>query len=116
MEVNIKITEGCTCFSYCINDIEWSDLTDKESENYNIEFVDKICEELIKQAQEQYQLPEWIMEYLWDGADTICEQDTFTNLVKHNKHTREKYLGTCDVCNDSIYEWELKISLNNYSI
>ena len=32
MKVKIEITEGCTSYSYTINDIEWVDLVDKESD------------------------------------------------------------------------------------
>ena len=32
MKVKIEITEGCISYSYTINDIEWVDLVDKESD------------------------------------------------------------------------------------
>ena len=113
MKVNIEITEGCVDFSYLINDIEWVYLVDKESDNYNIKLVNNVCEELIEQAKFQYQLPHWIIEYLWDGMDdTYCTQDTFVKLVKNNKNTKEEYLGTCDECGDTIYRWKLTLKIN----
>ena len=112
MKVNIEITEGCINFSYLINGIEWVDLVDKESEHYNIDFIDKVCEALINEATEQYQLQHWIIEYLWDGDyETICSQDTFIKLVQNNKNVKEEYLGTCDECGDMIYRWKLEINI-----
>lgn len=112
MKVKIEITEGCTSYSYTINDIEWVDLVDKESDYYNLELADKVCEELLKQAQEQYQLPNWIMDYLWDGCNATCEQYTFTKLVKNNKDTKEEYLGHCGQCGDMIYRWILELDIS----
>ena len=113
MEVNIEITEGCVNFSYLINDIEWVDLVDKESDNYNIKLVNNVCEELIEQAKFQYQLPHWIIEYLWDGTDDpYCTQYTFIELVKNNKNTKEECLGTCVECGDTIYRWKLTLKIN----
>ena len=112
MKVNIEITEGCTNFSYLINGVEWVDYTNEESEHYNIDFIDKVCEALINEVIEQYQLPHSIECYLWDGDyETYCSQDTFTRLVYNNKNTKEEYLGTCDECGDSIYRWKLEINI-----
>lgn len=113
MKAKIKITEGCISYSYLINDKEWVDLTDEESKDYNLELVDDVCEELINQAQEQYQLPTWITNYLWDGDDAACSQDTFIRLVKNNKHTIEKHLGKCEECGDYIYEWYLELEIKD---
>lgn len=112
MKVNIEITEGCTNYSYLINNIEWVDYISKESEHYNIDFLDKVCEKLIDEVTKQYQLPYWITCYLWDGDyETYCSQDTFIKLVQNNKNTKEEYLGTCDECGDSIYRWKLDIEI-----
>ena len=113
MKVNIEITEGCTNFSYLINGIEWVDYTSKESEHYNIDFVNKVCEVLINEVTKQYQLPNWIIEYLWDGYDAYCTQDTFTRLVYNNKNTKQECLGTCDECGDTIYRWKLEIEIED---
>ena len=104
--MNIEITEGCVCFSYLINNKEWVDYeTEKEKE-----FLNRVCEKLIKQIVEQYNIPHFLEDYLWDGDyDIICSQDTFIKLVKNNKNTKEKYLGRCDCCGDSIHKWTLNI-------
>ena len=112
MKVNIEITEGCINFSYLINNIEWVDLTCEESRHYDISLINKVCEKLIDEATEQYQLPNWIIEYLWDGDyETYCQQGTFINLVKVNKNTKEECLDTCDECGDTVYRWKLEINI-----
>lgn len=111
MKVNIEITEGCTSFSYLINNKEWIEYADNESTKEDTEFLDKVHEKLINEAQEQYQLPNWIICYLWDGNDTYCTQDTFVRLVQNNKNTKEECLGTCDECGDTIYRWKLEINI-----
>lgn len=112
MKVNIEITEGCTNFSYLINDIEWVDYTDPESEHYYIGFIDNVCDALIDEAKEQYQLPNWVLGYFCDGDyETLCSQDTFTKLVQNNKNTKEECLGTCDECGDTVYRWKLEINI-----
>lgn len=112
MKVNIEITEGCTNFSYLINDIEWVEYINEDSEHYNIDFLDYVCEALINEAQEQHQLPNWIISYLYDGDyETLCSQDTFVKLVQNDKNTKEECLGTCDECGDTIYRWKLEINI-----
>lgn len=112
MKVNIEITEGCTNFSYLINNKEWIDYIDNKSEYYNTVFLDEVCEALINEAKKQYNLPEWIIGSLYDGNfETICEQDTFVKLVQNNKNTKEECLGTCDECGDTVYRWKLNINI-----
>ena len=113
MKVNIEITEGCTDFSYLINNVEWMDYVSKNSKHYNAEFLQDVCEKLIHEAQKQYQLPLWVTDYFWDGDyDTFCSQDTFITLVKNNKNTKIKSLGNCDECGDIIYRWTLELEIN----
>lgn len=112
MKVNIEITEGCTNFSYLINGVEWVDYIDNKSEHYNILFLDEVCDKLINEITEQYQLPNWIVSYLYDGDyETACEQSTFIKLVQNNKKTEEECLGTCDECGDTVYRWKLEINI-----
>lgn len=110
MKVKIQIIEGCTNFSYTINNKEFVDLTNSYSQNYDIELLNSVCEILIKQATTQYNLPDWIVDYLWDGEyEPACSQSTFIKLVKQNKNTKETYIGTCEVCGDMIFKWELEL-------
>lgn len=111
MKVNIEITEGCMSFSYLINGIEWVELDDKESKNYNIELLNKVTEALIKEVVEQYNIPSFMEDYLWDGIETNCEQDTFIRLVKNDKNTTVENLGHCDDCGDDIERYKLEIEI-----
>lgn len=113
MKAKIEITEGCTAYSYAINNKEWSELVDKESKYYDLDFVNKVCETLINEIQEQYQLPNWVIDYFWDSCDTTCEQYTFIKLVKNDKNTKEEYLGHCDQCGDMIYRWTLETEIKD---
>lgn len=108
MKIHIEITEGCTNFSYTINKKEFVDLIDRHSDNYDIELVNSVCEKLIEQATVQYNLPYWIVNYLWDGEyEEVCSQRTFITLVKQNKNIKEEYCGTCSTCGDTILKYEL---------
>lgn len=112
MKVDINITEGCTCFSYTINGKEWTLLTDPNSEDYDIGFVNAVCSKLIEEVKKQYGLPEWILGYLYDGDyEAECTQQMFITLVQNNKNVKEKWLGDCDECGDSIYEWKLVVDI-----
>lgn len=112
MEITIEITEGCTNCSYLINGVEWAVFYNNGSEYYNIELLDKVAEALINEAQEQYQLPDWIVDYLYDGGYTSCCQDTFALLVRNNKRTILEDLGHCDECGDDIERMTLKLNIN----
>lgn len=112
MKVLIEITEGCTAYSYTINGKEWVNLTDPKSEDYNIDFVNDVCCKLIDEAKEQYNLPEWVAGYLYNGDyENICTQQMFATLVQNNKNVKKEWLGDCDQCGDSIYKWLLKIEV-----
>ena len=111
MKVNIEITEGCMSYSYLINGIEWVELYDKESDHYNIELLDKVAEALIKEVVEQYNIPSFMEDYLWDGIETNCSQDTFVKLVQNNKNTTIESLGHCDECGDDIERWKLELHI-----
>lgn len=113
MNVKIEITEGCICNSCRINGIEWIKLYEKEYEEYDINFLNIVSGELIRDTQKQYNLPDWIMSGVWDGVDSYCTQETFIMLVKNNKNTKFEDLGHCDECGDDIYEWTLELMTPN---
>lgn len=112
MEVTIEITEGCTDYSYRINGVEWNKLYDKESKHYNIELLDKVVEALIDEAKKQYHLPDWILEFLFDGVYTNCSLDMFAMLVSNNKRAKLEDLYHCDECGDDVYRTTLKINVD----
>lgn len=114
MKVSIEITEGCIGYSYCINGKEWVNLINPTSEDYNINLVSEVCNELLKEIQQQYNLPIWIIKDLENDYDTVCNLDTFRDLVLNNKNTKEKQLGVCEECGDSSYEWLLTLNVEDY--
>lgn len=113
-DIRISITEGCINYSYCINGLEWVDLIDPEYSEYSPEFVNDILDKLIKDIVEQYAIPPFMVDYLYDGDyDIDCSQGTFIKLVQHNKSTITKYLGTCEECGDTIIEYKLNLKLDD---
>lgn len=114
MKANIIISEGCTTYSYCINEVEWVELTDKESKNYNPDLVNAVCEELLDDLCDQVpNIPAFLIRNLYnvDNAnhDILFSQDIFIDLVKINKNTKYENLGTCEECGDLIETYELNI-------
>ncbi len=110
-DVTIEITEGCTNYSYLIDGVEWTELCDKESEHYNIFLIDDVVDALVYEAQEQYNLPNWIIDLLYDAHLPCCTQDTFVKLVRNNNRTELEDLGHCDECGDDIVRMTLKLNI-----
>lgn len=113
--VLIEITEGCTCYSYLINGIEWVELTDPTSKDYTTnhnDIINDVHNALVGELLQQYYIPAFLTDNLYDNESddyeyVPCTQDTFVNLVKSNNRTKKKYLGTCDECGDTIYKYTL---------
>lgn len=111
------MSEGCTCWSYTINDIEYVELTDPNSDKFNVNIVNNVFEALVNELIVQYKIPPFMISYLYDGdyyesdelSDLLCTQDTFINCVKANKKCKEECLGTCDQCGDTIYTYKLEL-------
>lgn len=119
--VEIEITQGCTSYSYCINGVEWVDLTDKESERYDPGLVNAVTAQLLDEFEEQYPgIPRFLIYNLYEvesgNPDIDFDQDIFASLVKHNKNTIEESLGTCEECGDSVYRWGLAIEVPMYNL
>ena len=119
--VRISISEGCLAYSYCINDVEWVDLTDKDSDKYDSSLVNAVCSELLDELEDQYPgIPSFLIYNLYEvgnhNSDLDFEQDVFIELVKNNKNTNHAYLGTCDECGDTIETYELTIEVPNYNL
>lgn len=119
--VQIAISEGCIAYSYCIDEIEWVELTDPSSEKYDPNLVNAVCGELLDELEDQYpDIPSFLIYNLYEvgnnNSDLDFEQDIFIDLVKTNKNTIRTYLGTCDDCGDSIETYELTINVPNYNL
>lgn len=112
MKIPIEITEGCTCYSYQINGKEWVDLL-KEKNEHNIQTLTKIIDILVGEIQQQYKLPKFVIDIIYDNNEFPfpISQETFIRLVKNNINTKYEKLGTCDCCGDTIESWKLNINL-----
>ena len=80
--MKLEVTEGCTAFSYTVNDKEWVDLTDDERKDV-----------LLKIIQSQIEF-------------NNC-QDVFISLVR--EFGKYKNLGRCEQCGDCIETHTLEI-------
>lgn len=120
MKVKIRMSEGCICYSYTLNDIEYADLTDPDSDKFNVGFINNVFEALVNELIVQYKIPPFMISYLYDGdyyesdelGNLLCTQGTFIDCVKANKNCKEECLGTCDECGDTIYEYKLDIEID----
>lgn len=119
--VKIFISEGCIAYSYCIDEIEWVELTDSSSDKYDPNLVNAVCGELLDELEDQYpDIPSFLIYNLYEvgnsNSDLDFEQSIFIDLVKANKNTVRAYLGRCDECGDSIETYELTINVPNYNL
>ena len=81
-KMKLEVTEGCTAFSYTVNDKEWVDLTDDDRKDV-----------LLKIIQSQIEF-------------NNC-QDVFISLVQ--EFGKYKNLGRCEQCGDCIETHTLEI-------
>lgn len=120
--VKIEITEGCTCYSYTINGIEWVDLTDPESPDYTINhdnIVERVFDALYIDINTQYNIPSFLRGFMMDNYEdnfnaVPCTQQMFCNMVETHKNTKSKCLGYCDECGDTIYRYTLNLKIEKY--
>jgi hypothetical protein len=106
MEVKIEITEGCMCYSYTINGIEYGDLIDKESDDYNPDFVYDVLEAMTNEIYKQRK----------DNQDLITveienSQWFFERLVQFNNNTEVTDISYCEQCGDTIITKSLTINI-----
>ena len=81
-KMKLEVTEGCTAFSYSVDDKEWVDLSNEERKNV-----------LLKIIQSQIEF-------------NNC-QDVFISLVQ--EFGKYKNLGRCEQCGDCIETHTLEI-------
>lgn len=119
-DINIEITEGCTAYSYTINGIEWSDLTDPDSEYYTEKqngLIDYAFTKLYNELVDQYDIPNFLLDCMWDNDNyndnceqIPCTQYMFTQMVKANRNTvveHDDYV--CECCGDTVTTYRLKL-------
>lgn len=116
--INIEITEGCTAYSYTINGIEWSDLTDPNSEYYTEkqnDLINVVFNKLYNELVDQYDIPNFLLDYMWDNDDdnwenVPCTQYMFIKMVKANRNTVIEYDDyVCECCGDTVTTYRLKL-------
>ena len=125
--MKIEITEGCVCYSYCIDGKEYVDLVDPEHEDYNPEIIKKVFHILLERAdkrgdysiwdslygsfndEEVYEIVENYINKEIDKGNLSDLQDTFIRLVKSDSDTIYKMSGPCECCGDYIEEYILNL-------
>lgn len=116
MEVKIEITEGCTCYSYTINGIEYGDLIDKESDDYNPDFVYDVLEAMTNEIYEQRKDNQDLITVL-DDVFTFIEIENsqwfFERLVQFNNNTEVTDISYCEQCGDTIITKSLTINIED---
>lgn len=80
--MELKVTEGCTAFSYTVNDKEWVDLSNEERKDVLLKII---------QSQNNF---------------NNC-QEIFTSLVQ--EFGQYNFLGHCEDCGDYITTYILEI-------
>lgn len=125
--MKIEITEGCVCYSYCIDDKEYVDLVDPKHEDYNPEIIKKVFHILLERAdkrgdysiwdrlygiiyeEEVYEVVENYINKEIDSGNLSDLQDMFIKLVKSDSDTIYKMSGPCECCGDYIEEYILNL-------
>lgn len=118
MKFKLQITEGCTCYSYTINDMEYDDLLDKQDEYYNPELVYNTLQVMVKDLE--LQCPN---EMAFELIDSIIAYHRlselrwlFEFLFHENKNTKCIDSWTCDECFDTVTVRELIIEAETQNI
>ena len=116
MEVKIKITEGCTCYSYTINGIEYGDLIDNKSDNYNPDFVydvlDAMADEIYIQKKDNDRLTTLIDDML-AFIKLENSQWFFEKLFQFNENTKIIDCHHCEQCGDTVITRSLTINIED---
>lgn len=116
MEVKIEITEGCTCYSYTINGIEYGDLIDKESEHYNPDFVydvlEAMADEIYIQRKDNDELTT-LIDDVFTSIEIKNSQWFFERLVQFNNNTEVTDISYCEQCGDTIITKSLTINIED---
>ncbi len=88
--MKLTATEGCTCYTYKIDDVEVKDMLDEESKEYNPALVKEAILKMIDlpQAEGHY-------------------YDLFQSLLE--RFGDMKFEFHCDQCGDDVYSYKLEI-------
>ena len=114
MEVKIEITEGCTYYSCTINGKEYGNLIDKESDDYNPDFVYDVLEAMADEIYEQRKDNSEFIELLDDILAFIKLENSqwfFERLVQFNNNTKVTNTHYCEQCGDTVITQSLMIEI-----
>lgn len=114
MEVKIEITEGCMYYSYTINGKEYGDLIDKESDDYNPDFVYDVLEAMTDEIYEQRKDNSEFIELLDDILAFIKLENSqwfFERLFQFNENTKIIDSYHCEQCGDTVITRSLTIEI-----
>lgn len=125
--MKIEITEGCVCYSYCIDGKEYVDLVDPKHKDYNPEIIKEVFHILLERAdkrgdysiwdslygsfngEEVYEIVENYINEEIDKGNLSDLQDTFIRLVKSDSNIVYKMSGPCECCGDYVEEYILNL-------
>lgn len=125
--MKIEITEGCICYSYCIDNKEYVNLADPEHKDYNPEIIKKVFHILLERADKRGDYSIWDSLYGLFNEDEVYEivedyinkeidkgnlldlQSAFIELVTKDTNTKLSISGPCESCGDHIYTYTLEL-------
>lgn len=115
MKVKIEITECCTEYSCTINGIEYDELIDKESDNYNPSLVYDVLEAMADEIYKQKKNKDFITLVYEVIAFIKLEnsQWLFEKLFYFNKNTKVTDSYHCEQCGDTVITQSLTINIEN---
>lgn len=115
MEVKIEITEGCMYYSYTINGIEYGDLIDKESDDYNPDFVYDVLEAMANEIYIQRKDNDELTTLIDDILAFIKLENSqwfFERLFNLNENTKIIDSYSCEQCGDTVITRSLTLNIN----
>lgn len=116
MEVKIEITEGCTCYSYTINGKEYGDLIDKESDDYNPDFVYDVLEAMADEIYIQRKDNDELTTLIDDTLAFIKLENSqwfFERLFQFNENTKIIDSYHCEQCGDTVITRSLTLNIED---
>ena len=119
MKVKIEIAEGCTCYSCTINGIEYENLIDKESENYNPDFVYDVLEAMADEIYIQRKDNDELTTLIDDTLAFIKLENSqwfFERLFQFNENTKIIDSYHCEQCGDTVITRSLTLNINEWKL
>lgn len=116
MEVKIEITEGCTYYSCTINGKEYGNLIDKESDDYNPDFVYDVLEAMADEIYIQRKDNDELTTLIDDTLAFIKLENSqwfFERLFQFNENTKIIDSYHCEQCGDTVITRSLTINIED---